>query len=55
MMMIFTIMMMTMMMKKRKRKTENNATKLDDRRGRIRRNEEKGTKQREMASMDIII
>src|SRR3984885_13107741 len=39
--------------KKRKRKTENYATRLDDRRGRIRRKEEKGTKQREMASMDI--
>ena len=39
--------------KKRKRKTENYATRLDDRRRRIRRNEEKGTKQGEMASMDI--
>src|SRR3984885_4149004 len=39
--------------KKRKRKTKNYATRLDDRRGRRRRNEEKGTKQGEMASMDI--
>src|ERR1700733_10002449 len=39
--------------KKRKRKTKNYATGLDDRRGKIRRIEEKGTKQREMASMDI--
>src|ERR1700733_8180800 len=39
--------------KKRKRKTENYATRLDDRRGRIRRKEEKGTKQGKMASMDI--
>src|ERR1700733_8556554 len=37
--------------KKRKRKTKNYATRLDDRRRRIRRNEEKGTKQGEMASI----